>query len=150
MVRTGINLYGYFDMQGARDIGVQPVIELRAKLISVRTLTAGMSVGYGRTYPVDKPTRIGTVAIGYADGLPMQLCQGGHLIVRGVHCPIVGRVSMDYTTLLLDHVPEAQAGDDVLCLGPGLSLEEWVLRKGTAPYEVICALGQRVDRAYIT
>jgi len=150
MVRTGINLYGYFDVLGARGMAVKPVIELQAKLVSVRMLEAGMTIGYGRTYQVAGPARIGTVAIGYADGLPMQLCDGGRLKVRDAICPVVGRVSMDYTTILLDHVPDAQLGDDVLCLGSGLPLDDWVARKGTAPYEAICALGQRVARAYLS
>jgi len=148
MVRTGINLYGYFDAIGQRSMPISPVIELQAKLVAVRQLPAGSTVGYGRTYRLESNQKIGTVAIGYADGLPMQLAQGGELIVRGRRCPVIGRVSMDYTTILLDEVPQAEVGDWVTCLGQSLRLETWAEKKGTIPYDIICSLGRRVRREY--
>ena len=148
LVRSGINLYGYFDTVGAKHLPIEPVIRLEAKLIAVRTLPAGASIGYGRAYRLKQAQRIGTVAIGYADGLPMQLAGSGALGVRGVRCPIVGRVSMDYTTICLDAVPDATPGDLVLCIGPGYTLETWAEKKGTVIYEAICAPGQRVQRRY--
>ncbi|MEJ2681084.1 MAG: alanine racemase [Gammaproteobacteria bacterium] len=148
LVRSGINLYGYFDTIGNRCLPLQPVVRLEAKLIAVRTLASGSTVGYGRTYRLACDQRIGTVAIGYADGLPMQLSESGVVEVRGVKCPIVGKVSMDYTTILLDTVPDARPGDMVLCLGPTLPPEVWAEKKGTIIYEIICALGQRVQRRY--
>ena len=75
--------------------------------------------------------------------------QGGEVLVNGQRCPIVGRVSMDYATVLLDAVPEAQVGDWVTCLGDGLELETWARKKQTIPYDIICALGQRVKRDYV-
>jgi alanine racemase len=149
MVRTGINLFGYFDLEGQQQFDLHQVLELKSKLVSVRELAAGSTIGYGRTYRLDKKTKIGTVAIGYADGMPVNLSNNGSLIVDGQRCPIVGRVSMDYTTIDLSGV-SAEPGDDVLCLGKDLDVDEWALKSGTINYDVICSIGARVKRVYLS
>jgi len=152
-VRTGINLYGSFDTIGNRRLRLRPVLAMRARLAQVRTLSAGSTIGYGRTFVCPRDMRIGTVAAGYADGLPLALSNRGSLLVRGRPCPVVGRISMDYTTVALDQVEDAQAGDEVVCVGgeaPGaMSVEAWATLKGTHPYEVICSFGSRVQRRYV-
>lgn len=148
LVRTGINLYGVYDIEGAQSYPLQPVLSLKARLVAARELPAGTSLGYGRTYFLRQKTRVGTVAIGYADGLPLAMSNRGDLIVRGRRCPILGRVSMDYTTISLDPVPEARVGDTVTCLGEDITVREWAQIKGTIPYEIICSFGQRVAREY--
>ena len=152
-VRTGINLYGSFDTLGNRRLRLRPVLAMRARLAQVRTLSAGSTIGYGRTFTCPRDMRIGTVAAGYADGLPLALSNRGSLLVRGRPCPVVGRISMDYTTVALDQVDDAQPGDEVVCVGgeaPGaMSVEAWATLKGTHPYEVICSFGSRVQRRYI-
>ncbi len=152
-VRTGLNLYGIFDLEGRRTLPLRPVYALRARLVQVRTLPAGSTLGYGATYVCPAPMRVGAVAAGYADGLPLALSNRGALMIHGRLCPVLGRVSMDYTTVSLDQVPEAQPGDEVLCLG-GLGREvipvdDWARLKGTHPYEVICSVGPRVERRYV-
>lgn len=151
-VRTGINLHGSFDMEGRRALQLRSVLTLRARLAQVRTLPAGSRIGYGATYTCPRATRVGTVAAGYADGLPLALSNRGRLLVRGRPCPVLGRVSMDYTTVALDDVPDAAPGDEVVCLGGegpgGVSVEDWATLKGTHPYEVICSIGSRVQRRY--
>ncbi|GKT32586.1 Alanine racemase like protein [Aduncisulcus paluster] len=149
MVRTGINLYGCFDLEGRKTISLDEVITLRSRLVGIRDMPWGASIGYGRTYKLDEATRVGTVAIGYADGLPIGLSNNGYVIIHGKRCPIIGRVSMDYITVSLDEVPEAQVGDEVVCLGDGISVADWAEAKRTITYEIICSFGNRVERNYI-
>lgn len=151
-VRTGINLHGSFDIEGRRALQLRSVLTLRARLAQIRTLPAGRTIGYGATYTCPCATRVGTVAVGYADGLPLAFSNRGHLLVRGKPCPVLGRVSMDYTTVSLEQVPDAAVGDEVVCLGgegPGaVSVEDWATLKGTHPYEVLCSIGSRVQRRH--
>ncbi len=152
-VRAGINLHGSFDLEGKRELALSSVLTLKARLAQVRTLPAGSTIGYGLTYRLPREMRIGTVAAGYADGLPLALSNRGYLLVHGRPCQILGRVSMDYTTVALDQVPEAQAGDEVICLGGGgpheVTVEDWAALKGTHPYDVMCSIGSRVERCCV-
>jgi len=149
MVRTGINLYGCFDLEGRQMLKLEEVIKIRSRLAAVRELPTGATIGYGRTCVLTKPTLVGTVSIGYADGLPLWFSKNGYLLVKGIKCPILGRTSMDYTTIDLSSVPEAKVGDEVICLGDGITTSDWARAKGTVPYEVICSIGNRVERVVV-
>ena len=149
MVRTGINLYGEYDIQGGRAFDLEPVLELKARLVAVRTLPAGWTIGYGRTYELSSPVSVGTVAIGYADGVPFGISGKGSFLLRGKACPVIGRVSMDFTTISLEDVPDAQVGDTVTCLGKGIKVSEWAQYKNCTTYEVICSFGSRVARVFV-
>ena len=149
MVRSGINLYGCFDLEGKKTLELKQVLNLKSRLVSIRKLPAGSSIGYGRTCILDKDTLLGTVAIGYADGLPISLSNSGYLIVRGVKCPILGRVSMDYTTVDLSAVPNAECGDEVICLNDDIPVSGWAVSAETITYDIICSIGNRVKRVYI-
>jgi len=149
MVRTGINLYGFYDEQGKRSVDLSPVLELRARLVAVRDMPKDYTIGYGCTYKIQKSMRVGTVSIGYADGVPMGISSKGHLFVRGIECPVIGRVSMDFTTISLDKVPEAKVGDEVVCLNNQASFSDWAEYRGTVIYEVLCSFGTRVERCYV-
>jgi alanine racemase len=152
LVRTGINLHGSFDTAGMRVLDLAPVLTLKTRLTAARTLPAGSSIGYGLSYRLPRATRVGTISAGYADGLPLALSNRGHVLIRGVPCPILGRLSMDYTTVSLEQVPDAAVGDEVVCLGGdgplAISVEDWANLKNTHPYEIICSLGSRVERRY--
>lgn len=152
LVRTGINLHGSFDTEGRRVLNLQSVLTLKTRLTAVRHLPAGMAIGYGLTHRLAQDTRVGTISAGYADGLPLALSNRGHVLIRGRPCPILGRLSMDYTTVALDQVPEAAVGDEVVCLGGegehAVSVEDWAHLKGTHPYEIICSIGTRVERRH--
>ncbi len=152
-VRTGINLYGLFDSQGRRSMNLEPVLELKTRLAAVRTLPAGATIGYGRTFRLMKDTLIGTIAAGYADGLPLALSNRGYVLIRGHLCPVLGRVSMDYTTVSLECAPDAQCGDEVVCIGRqgdnSIPAEHWSQLKGTHVYELLCSIGSRVERVYL-
>ena len=149
MVRTGINLYGCFDLEGRRTLDLEPVIQMKSRLVAVRELDEGATVGYGRNFVLNRKMTVGTVAMGYADGLPLRFSDQGHLRVRNKKCPIIGRTSMDYTTVDLTGVEDAKVGDEVTCLGEDLVVSDWALAKGTIPYEVICAIGNRVERVVV-
>lgn len=152
MVRVGINLYGAFDTRGAQSIALDSVLTLRSELVAARTLPAGTRIGYGGTHTLRAETRVGTVPAGYADGLPLALSNNGHVLVDGQVCPVLGRVSMDYTTIDLSAAPNARVGDDVICIGHMqdeiIRVEDWARIKGTHSYDIICSIGNRVTRCY--
>ena len=152
-VRTGINLYGLFDSQGRRSMNLEPVLEIKTRLAAIRKLPAGSTIGYGRTYRLMKDTLMGTIAAGYADGLPLALSNRGYVLIRGHLCPVLGRISMDYTTVSLECVPDAQCGDEVVCIGrqseSSIPAEHWSHLKGTHVYELLCSVGSRVERIYL-
>jgi len=153
LVRIGINLHGAFDAQGDRSLDIQPVLTLKTRLTAVRELPSGSSIGYGHTYKLKRKSLVGTISAGYADGLPLSLSNRGNVIIRDRLCPIIGRVSMDYTNVLLNDTTDAQVGDDVTCLGATesqcITIESWAQLKNTHPYEIICSFGNRVERRYI-
>ena len=152
VIRTGINLHGSFDTAGQRTLHVSPVLTLKTRLTAIRDLPSGTGIGYGHTCRLARATRVGVISAGYADGLPLALSNRGHVLIRGVPCPVLGRVSMDYTSVSLEHAPHAQIGDDVTCLGGtgehAISVEDWAAIKETHPYEIICSFGSRVERHF--
>lgn len=150
VVRTGINLHGSFDPNGRRALAVEPVLTLKTRVAQVRTLRAGTTLGYGRTWCLREETRVATISAGYADGLPLALTNRGHVLIDGVRCPVVGRISMDYTTVDVSRVPNIAPGDEVVCLGTSggetITPDDWAALKGTHAYDIICSLGSRVQR----
>ena len=152
-VRTGINLHGSFDPNGKRVLKVDSVLTLKTRVAQVRELPAGTTLGYGRTWCLNKPTRVATISAGYADGLPLALTNRGHVLIKGVPCPVIGRISMDYTTVDVSRVPEVDPGDEVVCLGRSgkfqVTPDDWAALKGTHAYEIICSFGNRVERVYV-
>lgn len=157
MVRSGLDLHGAHLSVIPRPYPTRPVLQsLKTRLIAVRTLPRGTTVSYGRTYRVASPNgeRIGVAAVGYADGYPRYLSNQGKMLVGGRKCPVLGRVCMDYTMLLLDDVPDAQAGDEVVVIGTQenetISLGDVAREAETIPYDILCALGPRVQRRYRT
>jgi len=155
-IRTGINLHGSFDTAGKRALNVAPVLTLKTRLTAVRDLPKGTGIGYGhgpKRHHLARDTRVGVISAGYADGLPLALSDRGHVLIRGVPCSVLGRVSMDYTSVSLEHVPHAQIGDAVTCLGGtgehAVTVEDWAAIKQTHAYDIICSFGNRVERAFV-
>ncbi len=153
LARCGINLYGYYDHEVSQSMRLTPAVSLKTRLAAVRTLDAGSAIGYGRTHRLRKTTRVGTIAAGYADGLPLALSNRGYVLVRGVLCPVLGRISMDYTTISLEHAPDAAPGDEAVCIGEqngsAITLDDWAQLKGTHVYDILCSFGTRVKRVYL-
>ncbi len=149
LVRTGINLYGAFDIRGHQALALEAALSLKTRLIAIRDLSAGSSIGYGQSCILKAPTRVGTISIGYADGLPLALSNSGKIQIRNCLCPILGRISMDYTTVDLSPCPEATVGDEATCLGGATTIADWAAAKGTISYDIICSIGNRVERRYL-
>jgi len=150
VVRTGINLHGSFDPYGRKALKVEPVLSLKTRVAQVRELPAGTTLGYGRTWCLSAPTKVATISAGYADGLPLALTNRGFVFIGGRRCRIVGRISMDYTTVDVSDVPDVKAGDEVVCFGKcgndSITPDDWASLKGTHAYDIICSLGNRVQR----
>ena len=152
-VRTGINLHGSFDPNGLRALELESVLTLKTRVAQVRTLPPGTTLGYGRTWCLNAPTRVATICAGYADGLPLALSNRGAVLIKGVRCQVIGRISMDYTTVDVSHVDNVLPGDEVVCLGRDgdkcITPDDWAALKGTHAYDIICSLGSRVERVVI-
>ena len=150
LVRTGINLHGSFDPHGRRSLKVEPVLALKTRVAQVRELEAGTTLGYGRTWCLKERTKVATISAGYADGLPLALTNKGHVLIKGKVCPVIGRISMDYTTVDASGVKDIAPGDEVTCLGRSgrhsVTPDDWAGLKGTHAYDIICSLGNRVER----
>ena len=122
---------------------------LASKIIGVQNLVAGDTVGYGSSFTASATMRIGVVACGYADGYPRHCTTGTPVLVGGVRCCMVGRVSMDMITVDLSPVPAAGMGSEVTLWGKSsqgalLSIDEIAQAAGTVGYELMCALAVRV------
>lgn len=149
-VRPGIMLYGGspFAKQSAIDLDLQPVMSLESRLIAVQELEPGARIGYGGTFTTTKPTRVGIVACGYADGYPRHAPTGTPIAVNGVLTRTLGRVSMDMLACDLTAVPQAGIGSPVTLWGRGeggdVPADDVAVAAGTISYELFCALAQRV------
>jgi alanine racemase len=151
LVRPGIALYGFPPSPDtALPPTIKPGLTWKTRLTSVRTFPAGHGISYGHIYYTHSTERIGSIAIGYADGF--RRVNGNVALVRGRRVPVVGRVCMDQCMLQLDEVPEAEIGDEVVLLGSqgseNISAEELGERWGTFNYEVICGLSARLPRIF--
>jgi alanine racemase len=149
-VRPGIMLYGAtpFEVPQAEAARLQPVMTLQSRVISVRELPAGEPVGYGAKFISPRPTRVGVVAMGYADGYPRQAPTGTPVLVAGKRSQLIGRVSMDMLCIDLTDVPEAGVGSPVELWGKNVLASDVALQAGMIPYQIFCNL-KRVPLDYI-
>ena len=144
-VRCGIALYGISPFgAGPAPHGLTPSLRWTSELAHVRLLQPGESTGYGRTFVADRPTWIGIVPVGYADGFRRDLT-GTEVLVEGGRRRVVGTVSMDAFAVELDR--ELPVGEEVVILGDGVSSEEHARIAGTIPYEIVCGLNTQAPRA---
>ena len=143
LTRPGVGLYGGEPFAEART-----VVHLHAPLLQVREIAAGDSVGYGATWTAKRPSRIGVLGLGYADGF-FRLSKGLQLYLDGRPVPLVGRVSMDMITVDLTDAPEPAPGAMVEVLGPNQSVDDLAQGIGTTGYEVLTSLGPRYARRYV-
>ena len=148
-VRPGIMLYGAtpFEQDQAQATRLRPVMTLESKIISVRELPAGEPVGYGARFVAERPTRVGVVAMGYADGYPRHAATGTPIMVDGQMTRLIGRVSMDMLTVDLTDLPGAGLGSRVELWGRNVSASAVAYGCGSIPYQLFCNL-KRVPRLY--
>src|SRR5438477_9273686 len=154
MVRPGCALYGVNPTPEA-DNPMQPVVELKARIVQIRNVERGDTVGYGGTWTARRPTRIAIVSAGYGDGYFRAASandgtRGAEVIVAGKRCPIAGRVSMDLIAVDITDLPPigARRGHMVTLLGEGITVDELAHHFGTIGYEVLTNLGPRYARIY--
>ena len=149
LARPGIALYGGAPTAD-RPNPMEAVVRLDVAVVQTRTVPAGARVGYSGTHTAVAETRLATIAAGYADGLPRSLSDRGAVYCDGIRLPIVGRVSMDSTTIDISALPEDRLhlGSLVEVLGPSQTLEDIARNAGTIAYEILTGLGQRYERQY--
>lgn len=150
MVRGGIALYGYPPAPGME--GLRPAMRWTARAVYVKTIEPGERVSYGGLFTAQRPTRVMTVPVGYADGYRRALTGRGCVLVRGSRAPILGRVCMDQIMVDVTEIPGAREGDEVVLLGTQgedqISAEEMAGWLDTISYEVLCSPSGRVPRVY--
>jgi alanine racemase len=154
LVRPGAALYGINPTPEA-DNPMQPVVDLKARIIQVRNIERGDSVGYGGIWTARRPTRLAIVSAGYADGYfraggSSDGTRGAEVVVAGKRCPIAGRVSMDLMAIDVTDVDKgaARRGHMVTLIGEGITVDELAHHFGTIGYEVLTSLGPRYARVY--
>ena len=145
-VRPGIMLYGIspFPEQTGEQLGLKPIMALHSRLIAVKPVAKGETVGYAGSWVCQQATRLGVVAIGYGDGYPRYAKVGTPVLINGQRVPLIGRVSMDMITVDLNSQPDAKPGDPVTLWGEGLAVEEIAQWADTIPYTLVCGITQRV------
>jgi alanine racemase len=148
-LRPGIMLYGAtpFDFPQTHADKLQPVMQLQSKVIATRELPTGEPIGYGSRFITRRPTRVGVVAIGYADGYPRQAPDGTPVLIDGQRSQLIGRVSMDMLTVDLTDLPHSGLGSAVRLWGAGLNASEVAAHAGTIAYQLFCNLN-RVPRRF--
>jgi alanine racemase len=155
LVRPGLLLHGVVPPPLATTIGLAPVMSLTSRVVAVKGVRAGETVGYGARFTADRPTTLAVIPAGYADGLDRRLENGGVVLVRGRRAPIVGAVSMDMLTADVTDIGDVNPGDEVVFLGSQgddvlqhIDAREMASAVSTIPYEILCRLGARVHRVY--
>ena len=158
MCRLGIGLYGFSFLSSATQSGrsdnstislpIRNVCTLKTTILSIKTVQAGDTIGYGRHTILSEPRQIAVIPIGYADGFDRRFSNyGGEVLVRGKRCPVVGNVCMDQAMIDVTGT-DAQVGDFVTIFGDELPIEQLAEQLGTITYEILTSVSRRVQRVY--
>ena len=153
-VRAGISMYGIYpsDEMDRNRIRLEPAMELKSHIVYIKEVPAGVPVSYGGTFVTDRPTRIATIPVGYADGYPRSLSSRGCVLIRGKRAPILGRICMDQFMADVTDIL-AEELDEVTLMGRDgeefLSVDELGALSGRFPYEFVCDVSKRVPRIYV-
>lgn len=151
MVRVGLLSYGIasYDHQNFLP---KPVMTLKGYIIHLKNLNQGDYIGYGNTFEVKLPMQIAVVNLGYADGIYRRLSNNGYVLVKGKKVPIVGRISMDVLMIDVTNI-KLEVFDEVIIFGQSLdayqSVSDFIFNIETIEYELLCHIGQRIERIYI-
>lgn len=151
LVRPGIILYGY---AGADDtfekIDLKPIAKLKAKVVFLKTVPEGTSIGYSRSYITTKETKVANVPIGYADGFRRNFSNGWKVLIKGKKVPIIGKVCMDSFMVDVTDIDDIQVGDEVIIWdNKNITLEQLAEKCDTINYEILCTIGKRVPRKFL-
>ncbi|HPO11848.1 MAG TPA: alanine racemase [Candidatus Hydrogenedentes bacterium] len=154
MVRPGLMTYGVWPAKNPPPQNLlKPVLRWETRVLQIRNLEPGASVGYGRTYKTDSPIRAAVLPVGYADGYKYNLSNNADVLIRGKRCPVRGSVCMDQIVVDVSHLEDVQTGDLATLIGTdgaeSIPVEELAERAKTIPYDILTGIGQRVPREYI-
>jgi alanine racemase len=149
-IRPGIVLFGVspFPNKTGIDLNLKPVMTLQSKLVAVKKLKQGDAIGYSSSWICPHDMLVGIASIGYGDGYPRHIATDTPVLVSGIKCTIVGRVSMDMLTIDLTNAPAAKNGEVITLWGKDLPIELIAQQAGTIPYELLCGVTQRVKFEY--
>ncbi len=151
--RVGIGLYGIDPANRAGKLDLRPALELVTQITSVRTIAPGEHVGYNTTFTAKRPTQVATIPIGYFEGLDRRLSGVGSVLVRGQACPLIGRISMNISSIDVTDLPEAKAGDEVVVFSQKPSdpnsIENAAKLAGTIPYDLLVHVAQHLRRTIV-
>lgn len=154
-VRPGVILYGCYpsDEVDPAELDIRPVMSVKASIVHLKEVGVGFSVGYGRKFVSDRPSKIATLALGYADGYPRPYSAAAKVLVNGVVCSLAGNICMDQCMVDVTDVPDVTVGDEVIILGSdgknAVTAEDIAKATGTINYEILCAFGQRLPKVYV-
>ncbi len=150
MVRAGILQYGLWPSdEVTRPLDLRPAMKFCARIVYIKTVPSGTSIGYGRSFVAERETRIATISVGYADGY-LRAYAGGCVEVRGKRAPIAGRICMDQCMIDITDIPEAKVGDIVTLFGSDtLTADDLAHWANTISYEVLCLVSKHVSRIYV-
>ena len=153
--RPGIILYGCYpsDEVDVNRLAIKPVMSVKANIIHLKDVPAGFSVGYGRKFIAERPSKIATLALGYADGYPRPYSQQGKVLVNGCIAPLASNICMDQCMVDVTDVPDVKVGDEVIIMGSDgkntILADDIARATGTISYEICCAFGQRLPKVYV-
>ncbi len=153
MFRPGLALYGLPPVPAVRDrVELKQVMTFKTRVLQIKRMPSGSGVSYGHTFVTSRPSVIGVLPVGYADGYRRGLQHGGEVLIRGRRAPVVGAVCMDLTMVDLTDIPGAAPGDEVILWGGAgeqtISVNEVARLVQTISYEMLCTVGKRVPRIY--
>lgn len=151
LVRPGIAFYGLPAYEGAeKDIVLRPALTWKTRVVFLKNIPAGASVSYARTWVAKRPSRIATLAVGYADGYPRLLSNQARVLLGGKRMPVIGRITMDMTMVDVTDLPECHVGDEAVLIGgqgpERINARELAEAAQTNSYEILCRVAARVPR----
>ena len=151
LVRPGIIMYGYpSDFETCKKINLEPTTKLKSKITFLKTVKAGTSIGYNRSFITTKETKVATVPIGYADGLRRVLSNRGEVVLNGKKTKIIGKICMDSFMIDVTDFESVSVGDDIYIWdNENITLEEVARECDTINYEILCCISSRVPRVFL-
>lgn len=154
IVRAGLAIYGLYPAPHLKNrINLQPVLQLKARVTHVKTISAGTGVSYGQHFIAPHDLRLAVVGIGYADGVPRNLSQKIQVLIRGQRVPQIGVITMDQLMLDVSSIPDLQAGEIVTLLGEQgsetISANDWAEKLNTISWEILCGFKHRLPRVAV-
>ncbi len=146
MVRPGASLFG-INASREKKNPMKIAVSLESRILQIRTVKKPMTVGYGAKYKVTKNTKIATLSVGYADGLPRDL--SNNVYIKGILAPIIGKLSMDLTTIDVSHIENLKTTDLAEIFGKNISVDYLASQGGTIPYNIFTCMGNRIPKFYL-